>query len=151
MLRRRFQASHPKNIDLGCGPKTKPGFTGVDLKDCGQDIVWDIRNGLPFADNSIENVFSSHFVEHLTRPDICELINELLRVCKIGAHISICCPHSSSVEADYPDHHSYWDERRVVGIVKGLSQLPFGNVKRLKIIHNEHDSFELRFILEVIL
>ncbi len=59
-------------LDIGCGKnKTKSNdqfpFTGVDvLAFDGVDLVLDVRQTpWPWADESVDEVFSSHFLEHL--------------------------------------------------------------------------------------
>lgn len=52
----------------------------------------DLRYGLPYADNSIPNVYSSHFFEHLHREESLTLLKECRRVLKPGGRIRICVP-----------------------------------------------------------
>jgi len=105
-----------EKIELGCGVSKRDGFTGIDILDRDQEILWDLRNGIPIPDNSVNEIFSSHFVEHLEEKDIEFLIDEIVRVCKRGAEILIVCPHSDSQEAYFPQHLSLWNEKKVKGI-----------------------------------
>ena len=45
-------------------------------------IVRDARKKLPFADNSIDFIYSSHFIEHLSKAEAEKLLWECLRVLK---------------------------------------------------------------------
>ena len=45
-----------KKIDLGCGKNIKEGFVGVD-----KILGIDIEKGIPFADESICEIYSFHF------------------------------------------------------------------------------------------
>ena len=72
-------------IDIGCGVRCIEGFAGIDSMDFGQKYIHDVRKGMPFEDNSVDEVHSSHFVEHLTGPERVMFFNELYRVMKIGA------------------------------------------------------------------
>ena len=57
----------PLRLDIGCGRTTPEGWTGIDAIDFGQKHVHDVRKGLPWlADSCVDEVRSSHFVEHLT-------------------------------------------------------------------------------------
>ncbi len=58
-------------LDLGCGPKKRAGYVGVDaLPAPGVDYVIDIETEpLPFPDGSVSHVFSSHCPEHLKDPE----------------------------------------------------------------------------------
>ena len=73
-------------LDIGCGKNKAPGFHGVDSLDFeGVDTVLDVRQTpWPWEDNSVDEVHSSHFVEHLTNPERVKFWNELYRVMKKG-------------------------------------------------------------------
>jgi len=60
----------------------------------GCDLYWDLREGIPFAENSIEVIYSSHMFEHLTFTDGQVLLKECLRVLKPGASISLAVPNA---------------------------------------------------------
>lgn len=118
IFKRRIRRIGPK-IDIGCKKNPAPGHVGLDIVDFGQDIVWDIGDGLPFPDNSIESVNMFHFVEHLTREECAILFNELLRVCRPNAVIGISVPHEGTKEAYYPTHVSTWTALKFTGLVEG--------------------------------
>ena len=97
-------------IDLGCGPNKKEGFTGLDQYafDGKVDHVLNLgRDPLPFEDGSVDEAFTSHFVEHLTAPERCHVINELYRVMKPGAKCTLIVPHWGSCRA-YGDPTHQW-------------------------------------------
>jgi predicted SAM-dependent methyltransferase len=83
---RRFQlrAAHVRSaryLDVGCGPNTHQGFINLDyLWHPGVDVCWDIRRGLPFADGSLQGVFSEHCLEHFPLADGIGLLREIRRV-----------------------------------------------------------------------
>ena len=52
----------------------------------------DLAHSLPFADASMDVVYSSHFVEHLFRDEAVVLMSEALRVLKPGGRIRIAVP-----------------------------------------------------------
>ena len=95
-------------LDLGAGPNKKAGFTGVDQTPFpGVDVVHDLRKAWPWPDASIEEVHSSHFVEHLDAMERIHFYNELYRVMKVGAKATIITPHWSSCRA-YGDPTHKW-------------------------------------------
>jgi ubiquinone/menaquinone biosynthesis C-methylase UbiE len=49
---------------------------------------------LPFTDRSVDEVYSAHFLEHVKEPN--NIIRELGRVCRDGAHIEIWMPYASA-------------------------------------------------------
>jgi SAM-dependent methyltransferase len=99
----------PIRLDLGCGPRKKDGFLGIDQYAMpGVDHVVNLgRDRLPFDDGTVEEVYSSHFLEHLTQFERCHILNELYRVMKPGAKATIITPHWSSERA-YGDPTHQW-------------------------------------------
>lgn len=98
----------PIRLDLGCGKKPKEGFLGVDSIDFGQPYVMDLRTTpWPWENNSIDEVRSSHFVEHLTGSERILFFNELYRVMKPGAKAEIITPNWSHACA-YGDPTHQW-------------------------------------------
>lgn len=99
----------PLRLDLGCGKNKKSGFIGVDtIKFDGVDTVFDLGSGAwPWADNSVGEVHSSHFVEHLTGAQRIHFFNELYRVMQKDAKATIIIPHWRSGRA-YGDLTHQW-------------------------------------------
>lgn len=97
----------PLRLDIGCGKTKMDGWEGIDSIDFGQKHVHDVRNGLPFADNSVSEVRSSHFVEHITGAERIAFFNELWRVMKDGATAQIVTPNWSHACA-YGDPTHQW-------------------------------------------
>lgn len=94
-------------LDIGCGPRCGEGFIGIDAIDFGQRHVHDIRKGIPYPDDSVSEVRSSHFVEHLTGAERVEFFNELYRVMKVGTTAQIITPNWSH-ECAYGDPTHQW-------------------------------------------
>lgn len=102
------EARPPLRLDIGCGKTTPEGWEGVDALDFGQKHVHDVRKGLPWlADSSVDEVRSSHFVEHLTGTERIAFFNELWRVMKNGATALIVTPNWSHACA-YGDPTHQW-------------------------------------------
>ncbi|MFH0798559.1 MAG: methyltransferase domain-containing protein [Pseudomonadota bacterium] len=55
-------------------------------------VFHDLSYGAPFADNAVDYVFSSHFLEHLSRRDGCRLIGEIYRILKPGGRVRLSVP-----------------------------------------------------------
>jgi len=81
-------------LEVGAGDKKgSNGWLTVDVtKNC--DIFWDLRKGLPFPDESISKIYSSHFFEHLTYKEGQGFLDECLRVLLPGGQFSICVPNA---------------------------------------------------------
>jgi SAM-dependent methyltransferase len=96
-------------LDFGCGPNPKEGFEGVDaIKFDNVTHLVDLRTApYPWDDNSVDEAFSSHFVEHLTGLERVLFVNELYRILKPGATCQIVVPHWASCRA-YGDPTHQW-------------------------------------------
>ena len=95
-------------LDLGCGPNKQPGFTGVDQMEFpGVDTVFDLRQPWPWETGSVEEVHSSHFLEHLTGAERVHFFNELYRVLTDKGTARIICPNWSHERA-YGDPTHQW-------------------------------------------
>jgi methyltransferase family protein len=100
--------AQPLKLDLGCGTKKQPGFLGVDARAFpGVDVVADLRAPWPWPDAGVEEVFSSHFLEHLTGPERIHFVNELYRVLRVGGKATLVVPSWSSARA-YGDLTHQW-------------------------------------------
>ncbi len=92
-------------IDIGCGTNKREGFLGMDQRAFpGVDIVHDVNvYPWPFEDNSIEEVYCSHFLEHLNHssesPQRVQFMNELYRILIPGGKATIITPHWASNRA----------------------------------------------------
>lgn len=96
-------------LDLGCGPNPREGFLGVDVRDYGRSdiFVCDLRGDWKWEDESVAEVFASHFVEHLAARDRIHFANELYRVLKPEGTAQIITPHWGSARA-YGDLTHEW-------------------------------------------
>lgn len=97
----------PVRIDIGCGKTTPQDWIGLDAIDFGQEHVHDVRQGLPFGDNEVDEARSSHFVEHLTGAERVVFFNELWRVLRPGATALIITPNWAHACA-YGDPTHQW-------------------------------------------
>lgn len=99
--------AEPLRLDLGCGPRPRDGFEGVDALDFGQKHKLDLRQSWPWADESVAEAHSSHFIEHLEGHERVHFFNELYRVLAWGGTAQIIAPHWSSDRA-YGDPTHKW-------------------------------------------
>ncbi len=69
-------------------------WTTVDLNR-GSDLYLDLSKPLPFPNNSIDIIYSSHLLEHLSYPNpIINLLNECHRILKPKGIFSACVPNA---------------------------------------------------------
>jgi len=92
-------------INLGCGAKKLEGYINIDkAASVKPDLVVDLELAkLPFADNSVDEIYTEHTLEHIK--NFHELIQEMLRVSHVGTIWIIDVPwHSSWGQANDPTH-----------------------------------------------
>jgi SAM-dependent methyltransferase len=99
-------------LEFGCGSRRAiPEAITVDALDYeAVDVVGDVfavLAGVP--DGSVDEVFSSHFVEHLS--DLARLVSEVARVLKPGGTMRTVAPHFSN-----PYYYSDYTHRTPFGL-----------------------------------
>lgn len=88
-----------RKLHFGCGSDYKNSFINLDLNRSA-DYYFDARNRLPFRDGTIEYIYSSHFVEHLSNDELMRHFKECFRVLKVDGIYRICIPDfESSIKA----------------------------------------------------
>lgn len=103
-------------LDLGAGENVEPGFEGVDFfSPSAKHKVNLCKFPWPWADSSVEELWSSHFLEHLPmvyvkehggfalapedssdRDLLCRFMDEAYRVLKPGGRFTIIVPNGRS-------------------------------------------------------
>ena len=64
MNTKNFQKLDSLNLNIGCGDVKFPDWVNIDIEP-GADLVLDLRNDLPFDDDSVDFIYNEHFIEHL--------------------------------------------------------------------------------------
>lgn len=87
----------PNGIDLGCSYRKKyPFAVGIDLdREKGKvpDLIWNIEQELPFRDNTLDYIISSHIIEHLENP--VKTIREWIAKLKVGGILVFVVPDTN--------------------------------------------------------
>jgi Methyltransferase domain len=93
---RDLEAGKALRIDIGSGPRPRPGFYALDQLELeGIDIVADLNQPLGLLpDNCAEHVFTSHTLEHVEK--LLPLLAEIHRIARPGALIEVIVPHFSN-------------------------------------------------------
>lgn len=106
-------------LDLGCGPVHHDfGAEGVvtrcDIReDCEPDWTIDIRQ-LPFEDQTFDVVFSSHTLEHFPRDQVDNILEEWVRVLKLGGEIRLVIPNIAWAAQKILEGDVSWDAMNVL-------------------------------------
>jgi len=127
-------------LNLGCGTRHLKGYVNIDRYRAGADRQMDARH-LDYADGSVDEVYSSHLIEHIPAPECDLLLREWHRVLKIGGLLVIRCPNIAT-------HMRRWlegtEEFRLAGVnsIVGAARRP-GDLHR-----NLFDVRRLRLLVE---
>tara|TARA_B100000989_G_C19500874_1_gene454220 strand:+ start:656 stop:1270 length:615 start_codon:yes stop_codon:yes gene_type:complete len=104
MILKFFFKASPKKLEFGCGPRVKKDFKGVDIRYfkgvyflCNS---YDINNYV--LRNSVEQIYSRHFLEHLTYKQGLKTLTSWLEILKQGG----------SLEVELPDLDYHLDQFR---------------------------------------
>lgn len=95
-------AERARLVNIGCGASLHADWINLDVYASAPGvIVHDIRDGLPFADRSIEVCYHSHILEHLTPARAGHLIGECYRVLRPGGVIRVVVPDLERIARYY--------------------------------------------------
>lgn len=101
-------------LNVGCGRNILPGWVNVDsvalpgvdhvvdLEGCAAR-AYDAPTPMPFEDNSVDEFLLSHVIEHVR--NVLPMMQELYRIAKPDAIMTIRCPHGASDDADEDPTH----------------------------------------------
>jgi predicted SAM-dependent methyltransferase len=93
-------------LHIGCGPKLKKAWINIDLAPQA-DITLDVREPLPFLENSCSIIYSEHFLEHLDYPGhVNAFLRECYRVLEPGGLFSVGVPDTEWPIAEYSGQKS---------------------------------------------
>lgn len=91
----------PIRLDLGAGTNRLQGWTSIDNNGwC--DLELDVTEPLPFPDDSVASLYSSHLLEHFLYPEpMMSLLAECRRILRPGGTISVAVPDAAIYLAAY--------------------------------------------------
>jgi len=107
---RQLNVSLGLNLNLGCGPNSKPGWLNIDLFHSGADLQLDLRERWPFPDGSVAYIYSEHVFEHFEfYEEVPHVLSESLRVLQSEGVFDVGVPDTEWPLRGYgnPDH-DYW-------------------------------------------
>ncbi len=101
-----LNGSVPIKLELGAGNRKMEGWTSVDLHgNCSLSL--DLTKPIPFPDNSVSMIYSSHLLEHFEYSELIKLLAECLRILKPGSSFSACIPNARIYLNAYHDAKSF--------------------------------------------
>lgn len=85
--------SNGKYVNFGCGKNYQNGWINIDAEDNGDiNLFFSTDNVIPFDSNSIDGVFSEHFIEHIDFLTGVHFMSESYRILKPKGVLRIICP-----------------------------------------------------------
>lgn len=103
-------------LDIGCGAQKVEGYTGVDAY-VDTDIKADMWN-IPMNAGTVDEIYSSHALEHVPGMKVQETLKEWFRLLKPGGKLLLQVPNMDYVARFWlthkPEDHA-WAEAIVFG------------------------------------
>lgn len=123
-------------LDIGSGDTPKEGFTGVDLYATAPGIVKAPMNQLPYENESVDEIYSSHALEHIGKYEVIPTLTEWWRVLKYDAPLTIEVPDMEWVCRNWLKYKSNdWHMDAVFGDQSTLGQFHKTGFTRLIMYH----------------
>lgn len=102
------------HLNLGAGKKMIPREFLYEEEECiplDAEHGWMAGQRMPLDDDTVAQVYSFHFFEHLRKEEIIGTLRELERVLMPGGLVNMLVPHWSCELAHQDlDHKSFWGE-----------------------------------------
>jgi predicted SAM-dependent methyltransferase len=100
-------------INIGCGSRPLRGWVNLDAARGDKiDVVWDLRRGLPFPDESCAAIFGEHVIEHIRKADAEILLRECHRVLQPGGVVRLSTPDAGKFLRAYVNDREFLVDSR---------------------------------------
>lgn len=119
-------------LHLGCGSNPLEGYVNIDKYNPKADKIMDACK-LDYPDNSVDEIFTSHMVEHIAYPEFMRALKEWHRVLVKGGTLIIRCPNFEKHLRDWlnADYRKRWGERNEgVNVILGFQDKGPGYLNR---------------------
>ena len=141
MILKFFFKASPKKLEFGCGTRVQKDFKGVDIRYfkgvyflCNS---YDITNYV--LKNSVEQIYSRHFLEHLTYKQGLKTLTSWLEILKQGGSLEVELPdldyHLDQFKKDWDNIisnskttdlrknvHSFFDDKNIIHETKIIAE-----------------------------
>lgn len=130
-------------LNIGCGRFSFTDWINIDKLDFPNvNRVLDISKEIPYENESIDEIYAGHFLEHLDMDSALKFLAESFRVLKKGMKIIIVIPDAKKIYQQF-DYHQY---SRIIFSVGGMevSGLGFSEDSHRSIWDSEHLILEMK-------
>lgn len=112
VVREAIGSGLPINLELGSWKRPKmEGWITSDINGSG-DLQLDLTHAIPFPDDSVEKIYSSHLLEHFSYPSpMLDLLQECRRILKPCGVFSIAVPDARLFLDAYYDDRQFEREK----------------------------------------
>jgi len=113
---------HKLNLNIGSGGYSIDGFKDLDFVSDRYEkvrtknfIPYDIRkDNIPFKNNSVDNIFCSHVIEHIEENYTVKFFEECSRVLKDNGILRVTCPDSKFLHRMLINDKRFWIQKRYI-------------------------------------
>jgi SAM-dependent methyltransferase len=112
-LCRRLQAPGLKLVNFGAGSHRIKGWINADISPSAEYYI-DAREVLPFKTETLDAIFSEHFIEHLEYQDAINWVAECYRCLKPGGVFRVSTPGLEQIIAMYSGKSPYVNRDTVI-------------------------------------
>jgi predicted SAM-dependent methyltransferase len=91
-----------KMVNLGCGNRFHKDWINLDFKSNSDKVIeFNLLEKLPFEDDSIDIVYTSHVLEHFSKCDAPKFLDECYRILKPNGIIRVIVPDLEQLIKNY--------------------------------------------------
>jgi len=91
-----------KYLNLGCGHRYHPDWTNINFTSTGKGVIaHNLKQGIPFPDESFDFVYHSHVLEHFPKSEAEHFIKECYRVLRPQGVLRVVVPDLEEIARMY--------------------------------------------------
>ena len=105
-------------LHIGCGERNLVGYKHYDIRKIGEhiDYVGKAEALSQFKDETIDEIYACHLLEHFGRWEVDKVLKEWNRVLRVGGVLRIAVPDFEAVVQEYAENH---DLDKLMGLLYG--------------------------------
>lgn len=131
-VNKKIRQNKPVKLHLGCGPNIWNDWINVEGDYIGEQpgiVNFNITDKFPLPDNSVDEIFTSHVIEHIMPNEVPGMFAEWLRILKPGGFVATEWPDllkCAKFLVENPEMMYTKDRNRLKRGIAGI----FGNISK---------------------